>query len=288
VRHWLPAELPEVVNVAAARAGTFQVTPAENAAFGAVLAELLAEHLARQPFGAAAGGEPVTAVIDGACDIRVEDKAGKRKLRRWRPEAAGLEVVEVDTLTRTAHVRVDFHIRDARTGRQIACIETHQAYHSGADPRSTGELGLTRPDDPSPLPGGDTVVGELLAACVGALVKMIRPVEIEHTVELRSPLLGGLGEANRAAAAGKYARAAELYRSCLQSQSDSADLWFNLGAVEEAGGQLDAARQHYRKAAELAKRPDAAALAGAERVRRVLAQREYAGLTTAGTAPAGS
>jgi len=130
-------------------------------------------------------------------------------------------------------------------------------------------------------PGHPPVEAVLLTACVDTLARMIQPAELERTLPLRGSLVGGAGRANRAAADGKLTEAAERLRTCLQSHPRHGDLWFNLGAVEEAAGRLDQAEEAYRKAVEVRKGRDAPAAAGLRRVQRILRLRQWSREATA-------
>jgi hypothetical protein len=281
VRHRLPPDLPQAAGIAAVRPGRVQVTPSLEGPFEEVLTEMLAKRLSGDALAAAPGHSPVEAVIDATCDIRTDANQNTRRIRRWHLESRDIVLQPAPSLVRTTKVRVDFLLRDAHTGRTLAAVETHESHDSDSDPRSTGALGLGRPDDPALVPDTHTVVRELLAACVDTLARMIQPAELERTLPLRGALVGGADRANRAAAAGKLTEAAERLRTCLQSHPRHGDLWFNLGAIEEAAGRLEQAEEAYRETSKLRKGRDAPAAEGLRRVRRILRLRQWSREATA-------
>jgi hypothetical protein len=155
----------------------------------------------------------------------------------------------------------------------VAAAETRQSYDSTDDPRTRGPLGLDRADGPAHVPPTQTIVRELLTACVETFAEMIRPRE----VVARLPLRGTLNAEGRngLAAAGRedFAEAVRHLAAAVEAEPKNSDLRFNLAACAEAGGDLAAALAAYEAADRRSAGRDRQAAEGAQRVRRVLDRR---------------
>jgi tetratricopeptide (TPR) repeat protein len=129
-------------------------------------------------------------------------------------------------------------------------------------------LGLERPDDPANVPAAEMIVRELLNACVKEFVGMLAPREVTARIPLR-PAPGPSGAKGlEAARRGEYAAAVGHFKDALKAKPDDANLLFDLAAVSERAGELQAALKLYRKVQELTGDRDIAAHEGAVRVAR--------------------
>lgn len=273
VTHVLPAATP--LPPGGVRVGTFQVPSDPQSDVAALISGLLEEHLPLA-LGPEAGGadEVPAAEVAGTVTITVKDVRAHRNVRRWDPETKKMAPARLATLDRTVSVNVDFVVRDLGTDGRPWAVEQTKTYRSAADPRVWGELGLLRPDDPARIPPTETIVQELLGECVDGFCGMVAPMKVTHTIQLRSA--PGLDAGVRAAGTGDLEAAEGHFRSALADRPNDAHALFNLGAVLEARGRLDAAVAAYEKAGSLSAGADAEAKTAAERLQRIRVRIEKA------------
>ncbi|MBL7139838.1 MAG: hypothetical protein ISS74_02925 [Planctomycetes bacterium] len=274
VRHALPAALPMPAGTEAVRVGRFSVTPAGEQAAAAVLVDALRERLSAHWTVVGDGPAPAKAA-EIAGDIRVvtDDARGTRPIRRY-DQATGTWVSgEAPTLVRTASVHVTFRVARPGSGGPAFTAETDRAYRSTDDPRVRGELGLGRPDSPDRVPPAEGVVRELLAACAAEFAGMVAPQAVTAEIKTRASLNGTANKALKAIGEGNL-EAGMILDALLEQHPDDINLRFNLAAVLEAAGDLDAALAQYKAVVERSGGKDAEAAAAADRVARVLARRK--------------
>lgn len=261
--------LPGRLDIASAE--PFTVVSGPEDGFGPFMRDALAERC-RPPASGGPAEDAVRVALTGTLAIDLRDARGRRTVERRSRETGAPEPVQIETLRRTASVRAVLNVRDAATGGTIASAEVARDYDSVGDPAVYGPHGLGRPDDPERVPPGPTIVRELLSSCAEALARMMTPVRVRAKVRLReaSSVTGrrGLG----AAAKGDYAAAAACFMDALAAAPADADLRFNLAAVQEAAGNLDAALAHYEAAAGRAG-GDPEAAEAVRRIKQVLAAR---------------
>jgi len=270
VRHVLPAALPLPADVASIHVGEFAVRGQAPEGLADSLAAALKKALADAPWRAEAraGAPRPTARVEVAGEVRAEsaETRGSRLLRPGRqdqPERA------VPTLRRTASVRVTFALTRADGGEPLGAAEVRRTYDSAEDPRTRGPLGLGRPDDPDAVPPAGQVLRELLAECAEAFARMVSPAVVEARVPLRAAGGEAAERGLKAAAAEDWRAAAGHFQAALDAAGEDANLLFNLAAVREALGELDASEADYRAALRLRGGDDAEAAAGAARVAQV-------------------
>ena len=99
------------------------------------------------------------------------------------------------------------------------------------------------------LPLQDEILNQLTDKVIQRLMARIVPHEVTETRELEygSCLAGG----NKAAQAGDWETALELYRPCLQRGSEAAGAYYNMGVAYEAQGKYGQAIAMYKKAVAL-------------------------------------
>jgi tetratricopeptide (TPR) repeat protein len=276
VRHRLAPDLP--IPAGAARVSLGEVTVADGPADGyaAFVAERLTERLdASGGYGVATreATGPADLVVGARLGMETKDVEQPRTVRRLNPDTRQMEIFDVPGLVCTVEVLAAFDVRVVRTGRKIG-VETRRSYRSTDDPRTRGPLGLERPDDPANVPAAEMIVRELLDACVKEFVGMLAPGEVTARIPLR-PAPGPSGAKGlEAARRGEYALAAGHFKDALKAKSDDANLLFDLAAVSECAGELEAALELYRKVQELTGDRDIAAHEGVARVARAAALSE--------------
>jgi len=276
VRHRLAPDLPIPAGAARVRLGEFTVADGPADAYAAFVAERLTERLdASGGYGVATreARGPADLVVGARLSIQTKDVEQPRTVRRLNPDTRQMELFDVPGLVRTVEVLAAFDVRIERTGRTIG-VETRRSYRSTDDPRTRGPLGLERPDDPANVPAAEMVVRELLGACVEEFVGMLAPGEVTARIPLR-PAPGPSGAKGlEAARRGEYAVAAGHFKDALKTNPDDANLLFDLAAVSECAGELQAALELYRKVQELTGDRDVAAHEGAVRASRAAASAE--------------
>jgi len=270
VRHRLAPDVPIPAGAARVRLGEVTVADGPADGYAAFVAERLAERLdASGGYGVATreAREPADLVVGARLGIQAKDVEQPRTVRRLNPDTRQMEQFDVPGLVRTVEVLAAFDVRVVRTGRKIG-VETRRSYRSTDDPRTRGPLGLERPDDPANVPAAETIVRELLGACVEEFVGMLAPGEVTARIPLR-PAPGPSGAKGlEAARRGDYAAAVGHFKDALKAKPDDANLLFDLAAVSERAGELQAALKLYRKVQELTGDRDIAAHEGAVRVAR--------------------
>jgi len=103
---------------------------------------------------------------------------------------------------------------------------------------------------------------------------MLAPGEVAARIPLR-PVPGPSGAKGlEAARRGEYVVAAGHFKDALQANPDDANLLFDLAAVSECAGELQAALELYRKVQKITGDRDVAAREGAVRVARAAALSE--------------
>ena len=270
VRHRLAPDLPIPAGAARVRLGEFAVAAGPNDAYAAFVAETLTARLeaggaytvaTRDPTG------PADLVVGARLGIQTKDVEQPRTVRRLNPDTRQMEIFDVPGLVRTVEVVAAFDVQILRTGRTLS-VETRRSYRSTDDPRTRGPLGLERPDAPANVPAAERIVRELLDACVKEFVRMLAPGEVTACIPLR-PAPGPSGAKGlEAARRGDYAAAVGHFKDALKTNPDDANLLFDLAAVSECAGELQAALELYRKVQELTGDRDVAAHEGAVRVAR--------------------
>jgi len=274
VRHVMPGDvaLPETARSLAVQ--EFTVASGPQGPFGAMAAERLAKRLAglgvyQVHDAKSADGARAEVTVGGILYIEARDQAAARTIRGMDPATHQPTSQQVPTLLRAVTVRADFDVK-ARGGRPIGAVETHARYSSSDDPRTRGELGLGRPDDPKAVPPLEMIVGELLDQCAETFTRMVAPTVIAASVPLR-PVSGAEGNAGLAAARrGDFAEACRLLKAALDKSPDDVNLRFDLAAGQEAAGDLKAALGHYRKVWEASQQQDRAAREGVRRLERLV------------------
>ena len=270
VRHRLAPDLPIPADAARVRLGEVAVADGPADGYAAFVAERLTECLeaggaytvaTRDPVG------PADLVVGARLGIQTKDVEQPRTVRRLNPDTRQMEIFDVPGLVRSVEVLAAFDVRVERTGRTLS-VETRRSYRSTDDPRTRGPLGLERPDDPANVPAAERIVRELLDACVKEFVGMMTPREVTARIPLR-PAPGPSGAKGlEAARRGDYAAAVGHFKDALKAKPDDANLLFDLAAVSECAGELQAALELYRKVQELTGDRDVAAHEGAVRVAR--------------------
>lgn len=270
VRHRLVPDLPIPAGAARVRLGEFTVADGPADGYAAFVAERLAERLdASGGYGVATREvrEPADLVVDARLGIQTRDVEQPRTVRRLNPDTRQMEIFDVPGLVRTVEVLAAFDVQVVRTGRTVG-VETRRSYRSTDDPRTRGPLGLERPDDPANVPAAEMVVRELLDACVKEFVGMLAPGEVTARIPLRSAPGPSGAKGLEAARRGDFAGAIAHLEEALKANPRNVDLLFDLAAVSECAGELEAALELYRKVQELTGDRDVAAHEGAVRVAR--------------------
>jgi tetratricopeptide (TPR) repeat protein len=282
IEHVLPGAVPLPPGVGRVRAGGFAVVAGPRDEFARHVQRVLDERLAEFRMTGQAAGEREAAAgapaanVGGTIHVETQDKTSTRTVRRWNPAAGKTEDREAASLTRLVEVRVVFAISGGDSPKPTAVAELSRSYDSTADPRTRGELGLERVDDPRRVPPAETIVRELLSECVSAFCEMVAPVKLTAEVRLR-PMIGEGWRGLVAAGKGDLTAAAASFEAVVKAAPQSADARFNLAAALEAKGQLRQALSHYREALEQAQGKDPEAADGVRRIERVLLARERLG-----------
>ena len=273
VRHRLGPDLPIPAGAARVRLGEVTVADGPADGYAAFVAERLTERLdASGGYGVATREARGSAdlVVGARLGMETKDVEQPRTVRRLNPDTRQMETFDVPGLVRTVEVLAAFNVQVVRTGRKIG-VETRRSYRSTGDPRTRGPLGLDRPDDPANVPAAEMVVRELLGACVEEFVGMLAPGEVTARIPLR-PAPGPSGAKGlEAARRGEYAAAVGHFKDALKAKPDDANLLFDLAAVSECAGELQAALELYRKVQAFTGDRDVAVHEGAVRAARAAA-----------------
>ncbi len=281
VRHTLPAAVPLPEGTQMVRVGEVTVTPpgpkgtrTERKPVPAILTESLQKRLSRH-WAIDGNAETRAHAVDVTAEVTIQadDARGRRRIRRYDQEADAWQAQAVPTLVRTVSAHVTFRLARPGAGTPLATIETDRSYTSTEDPRVRGPLGLDRPDNPARVPPEDQIIRDLLDGCAAAFVRMIAPQVVTAEVETRGTWHGEAGEGLKAAGAGDLETAARLLKTAVDQKPDDPALRFDLAAVLEAMGRLEAALGHYTAVVEQTVGRDTQAALAARRVQRVLARR---------------
>ena len=276
IRHRLAPDLPIPAGAARVRLGEITVADGPADGYAAFVAERLTECLDASGAYSVATREatgPADLVVGASLRMETKDVEQPRTIRRLNPDTRQMEIFDVPGLVRTVEVVAAFDVQVVRTGRTLS-VETRRSYRSTDDPRTRGPLGLERPDDPANVPAAEMIVRELLDACVREFVGMLAPGEVAARIPLR-PAPGPSGAKGlEAARRGEYAAAVGHFKDALKTNPDDANLLFDLAAVSECAGELQAALVLYRKVQELTGDRDIAAHEGAVRVARAAGSAE--------------
>ncbi|MFO8011769.1 MAG: tetratricopeptide repeat protein [Phycisphaerae bacterium] len=274
VRHDLPAAVPLPEDARMVRVGDFSVHPPGHDDAAAVLTQGLQKRLSRHW---AIDGDADTRAravrLTGAVAIKTDDARGTRRVRRYDKAAGAWREAEVPTLVRTASAHVTCRVARPGTKEPLFAVEADRSYDSTADPQVRGELGLGRPDDPDRVPPTDTILADLLDGCAEDVVAMLSPQAVEAEVRTRGTLDGLGNDGLKAAEQDDLETAVRLLTEAVTKHPDDAALRFDLAAVLEAAGRLEAALEHYVAVLEQTDGRDADAAVAARRVERVLTRR---------------
>ncbi len=277
IRHVLPPDLPAPYSAQAITVGRFTAASGPENSYADKTAEALKERLVRRiregkstGLGTSRTG-PV--IVTGEVHVETKDMKGTRTIRRRSSDASVMASHEVETLIRTAVVRVDFIITRKSDNVRLGAAEARQAYSSLTDPRVRGDLGLGRPDDPSAVPKAGTIVHELLGKCVDTFCRMITPPVVVAEVQLRGTLQDD-GQKALAAAEAKDCKPALVHaRAAVRAEPNNVNLLFNLAAIAESCGELKTALNHYEEVVKRTGGRDRQAGEAVVRLRRVIARK---------------
>ena len=208
--------------------------------------------------------------VGGTIIVTVEETTGQRQVRHWRPGDDEMREETVESLVRRVDVAAAFTLT-ADDGDEPVVIEINRSYDSRGDPRTWGELGLQRPDDPSNIVPTEQVTRHLVVQCIDSFVEMIRPLSIQVDVPMR---YAGPAAALDAAKEGRFADALAAFEAALSDRPKDANLLFNAGVAAEAADNLPAAALHYMHAVEASDGDDADAATAYLRVVSVVERRQ--------------
>jgi len=209
--------------------------------------------------------------VAGTVRIQVDDAAGVRPIRTWDIAGGQWRTHELPSLVRSVRVAVDYVVMASGRGGAVT-IEVKRSYDSLSDPRVRGETGLGRPDDPQRVAPVKAVVRDLLADCAASFREMVMPVDVTAEVPLRGTWDRGGKAGLDAAGQGDMKAAIYHFRAAAATDPDDSALVFDLAVVAEAAGQLDLARENYRRVVEMSGNRDRQAAEGLDRVERVISR----------------
>jgi hypothetical protein len=282
IRHVLPPDLPAPYYAQAITVGRFTAAASgPKEAYADKIAEILKERLVRRIREGKSTGLGTSrigpVIVTGEVHVETKDRKGTRTIRRRGSDASVTTSHEVETLIRTAVVRVDFIITRKSDNVRLGAAEARQAYSSLTDPRVRGDLGLGRPDDPASVPDTDTIVNALLGKCVDTFCRMITPPVVEVEIQLRGTLQADGRKALAAVEAVDYkGRKSALghARAAVRAEPNNVNLLFNLAAIAESFGELKTALDHYEKVVKQTGGRDRQAGEAVVRLRRVMARKD--------------
>jgi len=271
VQHDLPAALPVAVEKLSVDRADFSVNDQTYTELLDYTIETLREQLgpSRRPSGDKTHG--TVGHVGGRIEVQQSESRGSRWVLQRDPETKLMIKQKVPTLVRTASVRVEFVVQDA-SGRQLAAAELSRPYDSTQDPRVRGQLGLHRPDDPQRVPPAEKILKELLADCVRSFCEMITPTHLEVPIRLQPAAGPEANAAMEAVRAGRYAQAYALFGEALRADPGNPALMFNLAALAEKTGNLEAAARYYKASAQATGPQRKIAAQCARRVELILAR----------------
>lgn len=147
---------------------------------------------------------------------------------------------------REARVRADVKVIDARTAAVVAVVPLNGTAKDG---------GCMKDSYPS-LESDDALFDRALTAMGNELSALVAPREVTRSVKLRTKdkdkgATERLKRGTQYAQGGSWDMASEEWEQILQQNPDCAAAHYNLGVAREAEGQLERAREHYKKAARI-------------------------------------
>lgn len=146
--------------------------------------------------------------------------------------------------SREARVRADVKFIDAKTAAVVAVVPLSGTASDG------GCMKGGYPDTAS----ADALFDKAMSKMGNELRILIAPHDVVRSVKLRTKDKGvseGLKRGADYAESGGWDMAIEEWEQALQEKPDSAPAHYNLGVAREAMGQLEQAREHYKKAARI-------------------------------------
>ena len=219
-------------------------------------------------------GQDALVHVGGRAVISHDDHLSVRQVSAWNYKLREEIVKEVDSLVRQVDVAVEFTLR--RAGAEPVVIAVRHEYSSRGDPRVWGELGMERVDDPDRVPAVAEIVRGLLSDCVESLYGIVAGVDLVEEVQMRATLSRAAGQGAAAAEKGDFAGAIEHLQAAHEQNPKDVNVAYNLAVVLEAAGRLEEALAKYLLAEELSGGGDEQIHKDAERVEKVLCQREAA------------
>ena len=267
VSHTLPAAVPLPADIGQLQTGNIAIT-GYDAVMAAPAKDMLAKRLAEAKLPA--GSQ--TARVDVKVVISVVDTQAQRQMRRVNPQTRQIEIVDLPSLVRTIDLKAEFAIVDIAGGKVLLGVDTQRSYTSTGDPRMWGELGLARPDDPDQVPPTDTILREMFADCVEEFCNMLAPIVVTETIQMRRSLTGLQAPGLKAVEAGDFAAALSHFQDTAVTNSSDMTTTFNLAVIAEKTGQLELAHKNYEFAVGNSNNTDEEAIAGAQRVRRIISR----------------
>ncbi len=258
ITHTYPSALP-LPPVRQATVGKFQVAKGQPARWSDALRQKLTARIAAAGYGRETRGQdahatatqatsqPIEIALSGRLSIKPESVEGKREILQVASDGR-LSSQQVPTLVRTVTVRLDADIAapGAPPGTAPGRVQVSRRYSSLEDPRALKPGGLGRIDDPANVPGEEAIIDELLGQCADELAAICLPLTQRVTVMLQPT--AGAGKAAALMRQGHKDEAVRVMRDELARRKDAPDVLFNCATVEEAAGELAAARKHYEAA----------------------------------------
>ena len=269
IEHVLPGPLDPPVDSLRADGSRFEIQGQGQGDLGDYLANSLNQQ-AGQSWRPSPGREAIARAgrIGGTIYVQAKQSSGSRAvlgISQTQPR-------ELPTASQRVHVRVVFVLSD-EAGQKLLTYETNQRYDSAGDPRTRGELGLKRADDPANLLPLDGIVHELLDESGRSFIQALAPTVDREHIQLRSAV--GTGGVFRAAKQGQLAEALQQMRG-VAAKHPGAAADFDLAVLAEATGNLNEALEAYKRAAKTNGPTDAQAGRGVTRVEQVIARSSVA------------
>ena len=149
--------------------------------------------------------------------------------------------------SKEARVRVDVKIIDARTAAVVAAVPLSGTEKDG---------GCMKDSYPS-IESDDTLIDKAMSKMGNELRFLIAPHEVVRSVKLRTKDKEDKAVSERLKRGAEYAKsggwdmAIRGMGAGATAEPDSAAAQYNLGVAREAEGQLEAAQEHYKKAARI-------------------------------------
>lgn len=227
----------------------FTVHKGADERFGQFVTGQMIDRLgASEHYRVAAAGEQPDMVLGGDLAVETTDVRSKRTIRHWAYGSNPPAPMVVETLVRTAKLRVNFALTDPRGGHSLGSVEIRRTYDSAKDPAVRGGLGLARPDDPDRVPLTEQIVQDLLTSAAGNFMEIFEPVYIEGTVAMKD--VGGSATRRGFAAvrSEEWDEAIALLTEALAESPQDPKRLYNLGGAEELAGRFEPAMIHYSAA----------------------------------------